>query len=90
MVARELPDVFAFNPQVIFFQAGVDGLVTDKLGRLALTHDGLRERDRLVLTACRDRGLPVIITIGGGYSDPIEPTIEAHANTFRTAAQVFW
>ena len=90
IVEQELPAVFAFDPQVIFFQAGVDGLATDKLGRLALTHEGLRARDAMVLEACRARKIPVIITIGGGYSDPIEPTIEAHANTFRTAAGMDW
>ena len=90
IVERELPAVFAFNPQVIFFQAGVDGLATDKLGRLALTHKGLQERDRMVLRECRARKLPVVITIGGGYSDPIEPTIEAHANTFRVAGEINW
>lgn len=86
ILADELPRVWDFEPQVVFYQAGVDGLHTDTLGRLALTHTGLIARDRLVLTACRDRRLPVIITIGGGYSNPIAPTIEAHANTFRTAA----
>ena len=86
IVERELPGVFQFNPQIVFYQAGVDGLASDKLGRLALTHAGLQARDRMVLQACRERGIPVVITIGGGYSDPIEPTIEAHANTFRAAA----
>jgi acetoin utilization deacetylase AcuC-like enzyme len=86
---RELPALFEFDPQVIYFQAGVDGLSTDRLGRLSLTHAGLMERDRIVLTACKSRGTPVVITIGGGYSDPIAPTIQAHANTFRTAAALF-
>lgn len=89
VVEAELPRVWDFAPQAVFFQAGVDGLATDRLGRLALTHAGLAERDRLVLESCRARAIPVVITIGGGYSDPIEPTVEAHANTFRTAADVF-
>lgn len=89
ILERELPAVFAFEPQAIYFQAGVDGLITDRLGRLALTHAGLIERDRIVLNACKNKQIPVVITIGGGYSDPIEPTIEAHANTFLTAASVF-
>jgi acetoin utilization deacetylase AcuC-like enzyme len=87
-VARELPAVFESGPQVVFFQAGVDGLSTDRLGRLRLTHQGLIQRDRLVLEACVARNTPVVITIGGGYSDPIDPTVEAHANTFRTAAGI--
>jgi acetoin utilization deacetylase AcuC-like enzyme len=86
IVARELPALFEFRPEVVFFQAGVDGLSTDRLGRLHLTHEGLLRRDRLVLEACAARNTPVVITIGGGYSDPIHPTVEAHANTFRTAA----
>ena len=89
ILQRELPAVFEFQPQFVYFQAGVDGLGTDRLGRLALTHAGLNQRDRMVLKACKERRIPVVITIGGGYSDPIEPTIEAHANTFRTAASLF-
>jgi hypothetical protein len=56
---------------------------------LALTHVGLKERDRIVMEFCHDRQLPLIITLGGGYGDPIEATAAAHANTFRMAAQVF-
>lgn len=89
ILEQELPAVFAFEPEVIFFQAGVDGLKTDRLGRLALTHAGLRARDSLVLNTCLRSEIPVVITIGGGYSDPIQPTIEAHASTFRTAASIF-
>jgi acetoin utilization deacetylase AcuC-like enzyme len=84
-----LSAVFEFQPDVVFFQAGVDGLEADRLGKLALSHEGLRARDRLVLGACKERDIPVVITIGGGYSDPIEPTVEAHANTFRTAGSIF-
>ena len=88
ILARELPALFSFRPEIVFFQAGVDGLSTDRLGRPKLTHDGLRERDRMVLEACNVRNIPVVVTIGGGYSDPIDPTVEAHANTFRTAADL--
>ena len=76
-----LPEVTAFRPQVIFYQSGVDGLAGDRLGRLALTLDGLKRRDRLVLEA--SRAIPLVITLGGGYGEPIERTAEAHANTFR-------
>jgi acetoin utilization deacetylase AcuC-like enzyme len=87
-VARVLPRVFEFGPQVIFYQSGVDALASDRLGRLSLTLDGLARRDRMVLSACRDFGAPFVITLGGGYSDPIEVTAEAHANTFRLAAEI--
>lgn len=88
-LAAVLPRVFAFGPDIIFYQSGVDGLATDRLGRLSLTQEGLRRRDRLVMESCRDYGAPFVITLGGGYSDPIELTAEAHANTFRIAAAVF-
>jgi acetoin utilization deacetylase AcuC-like enzyme len=82
-----LPQVFAFRPQVVFYQSGVDTLAGDRLGRLALTLDGLIHRDRLVLEA--SRGIPLVITLGGGYAQPIERTVEAHANTFRAALATF-
>ncbi len=81
-----LPEVTAFRPEVIFYQSGVDGLAGDRLGRLALTLDGLKQRDRLVLEAAHT--VPLVITLGGGYGDPIGRTAEAHANTFRLALDV--
>jgi acetoin utilization deacetylase AcuC-like enzyme len=84
-----LPAAFAFNPDIIFYQSGVDPLVSDVLGRLSLTHQGLMERDRRVFTAARQFGAPFVLTSGGGYSRPIELSAEAHANTYRTAWQVF-
>src|SRR5204863_9597773 len=83
------PQVFDFRPEIIFYRSGVDALVGDKLGRLALTHEGLRERDRMVIGGARSRGIPLVITLSGGYADPIERTAEAHANTFRTAAEIY-
>jgi acetoin utilization deacetylase AcuC-like enzyme len=80
-----LPEVLAFRPQVVFYQSGVDTLAGDRLGRLALTLDGLKQRDRLVLEA--SRGIPLVITLGGGYAEPIERTAEAHANTFRAVLE---
>ena len=86
---KTLPQVFDFGPQVLFYQSGVDALATDRLGRMSLTPQGMAERDRIVLTACRNFGAPVIITMGGGYSDPVELTAAAHAQTYRTAATVY-
>lgn len=88
-VESVLPGVFAFRPDVVFYQAGVDGLAGDRLGRLALTHEGLKSRDQLVMQACRAHAIPLVATLGGGYAEPIALTVEAHANTFRTAARVF-
>ena len=84
-----LPRVFDFAPGVVFYQSGVDALATDRLGRMSLTPHGMAERDRIVLTACRNFGAPVIITMGGGYSDPVELTAAAHAQTYRTAAALY-
>jgi acetoin utilization deacetylase AcuC-like enzyme len=84
-----LPAVFAFNPDIVFYQSGVDPLASDVLGRLSLTHQGLIKRDRRVLEAARSFGAPLVLTSGGGYSRPIERSVEAHANTYRTAWQVF-
>ncbi len=81
-----LAAVSVFGPGFAYFQSGVDGLAGDRLGRLGLTLAGLAERDRLVLSWMSARGIPGVITLGGGYSDPIERTVEAHAQTFRLAA----
>jgi acetoin utilization deacetylase AcuC-like enzyme len=51
--------------------------------------DGCRERDRFVLQSCRDRRIPVAVSMGGGYSERLATIIDAHANTFRMAAAVF-
>jgi acetoin utilization deacetylase AcuC-like enzyme len=84
-----LPGVFDFQPDIIFYQSGVDPLASDTLGRLALTHAGLADRDRRVMAAARARSVPIVITLGGGYSRPIELTAQAHANTFRAASEIF-
>ena len=89
-VLREiLPRVFDFTPQIIFYQSGVDGLASDALGRLSLSQQGLQKRDAMVLDGAQEHGIPIVITLGGGYSDPIRLTAEAHANTFRLAAEIF-
>jgi acetoin utilization deacetylase AcuC-like enzyme len=79
-----LDAVAAFQADVVFYQSGVDGLAEDRLGRLALTKRGLAERDRLVFDAVR---CPLIVTLGGGYAEPIERTVEAAAQTYRMLAQ---
>jgi acetoin utilization deacetylase AcuC-like enzyme len=81
--------VLSFRPDIILYQAGVDGLHSDSLGHLALTYAGLIERDRRVMLAARSHDIPLVITLGGGYSRPLEVTAEAHANEYRTAWEVF-
>jgi acetoin utilization deacetylase AcuC-like enzyme len=78
-----------FRPDIIFYQAGVDPLRHDRLGRLSLSHEGLRRRDALIFSACRARSLPCVITLGGGYGREVEDTVEAHCNTIRVARDVF-
>jgi acetoin utilization deacetylase AcuC-like enzyme len=83
-----LPRVFAFAPDFVFYQSGVDPLREDTLGKLDLTMAGLAERDRRVFHATRAHGAPLVITIGGGYADPIECTAAAHAQTYRLAVEI--
>jgi acetoin utilization deacetylase AcuC-like enzyme len=85
-----IPRILAeFRPGLVFYLAGVDPHERDRFGRLRLTHEGLRRRDEMVLHACRDAGIPVAITLGGGYGQDIRDTIEAHCNTVRAARTVF-
>ena len=85
-IARILTD---FRPGLVFYLAGVDPHERDRLGRLRLTHQCLRHRDELVMSACRDAGIPVAVTLGGGYGQDILDTVEAHCNTVRSARAVF-
>jgi acetoin utilization deacetylase AcuC-like enzyme len=78
------------EPEFVFFQSGVDVLATDKLGKLGMTIAGCKERDRLVLDACARNNIPVAVSMGGGYSQQIAHIVEAHANTFRLAQQLFF
>ena len=84
-----LPAVAAFRPDLLLYLSGADPLRQGRLGRLALTFEGLAERDRLVFEFCRRRGVPVSIAIGGGYAEPIADSVRAYANTFRIARDVF-
>jgi acetoin utilization deacetylase AcuC-like enzyme len=79
-----------FKPDFIFYQAGVDVLAEDKLGRLALTMEGCKARDKIVLALCKQNNIPVAVTMGGGYSPNINTIVNAHANTFRLANDLFF
>ncbi len=78
------------QPDFVFYQSGVDILESDKLGRLNISRAGCRERDRLVLSLCHQNRIPVAVSMGGGYSPRIADIVEAHANTFRVAQEVFF
>jgi acetoin utilization deacetylase AcuC-like enzyme len=76
----------SFHPDLIFYVAGADPYREDQLGGLALTMEGLRERDRLVYAQARARGIPVAITLAGGYARRVEDTVRIHVQTLETAA----
>ena len=78
------------QPDFIFYQCGVDILDTDKLGRLSVSREGCKQRDRLVLGAAKENKIPIVASIGGGYSIDFRDIIEAHANTFRLAQEIFF
>ncbi|GAB4332699.1 MAG: histone deacetylase [Flammeovirgaceae bacterium] len=78
------------QPSFIFYQSGVDVLKTDKLGKLGLTLQGCKERDKIVLSLCHKNKIPIVASMGGGYSEKLSIIIEAHANTFRLAQEIFF
>jgi len=81
--------VFAHDPEIVFYLAGADPFSRDKLGRLALSIDGLRERDSYVLRECCEREVPVVTVMSGGYGKDINDTVEIHCNTIRMVKKVF-
>lgn len=78
------------EPDFIFFQAGVDILETDQLGKLSVTRAGCKQRDRIVLEAAHRNHIPIVASMGGGYSRDFRDIIEAHANTYRLAQEIFF
>jgi acetoin utilization deacetylase AcuC-like enzyme len=73
------------RPDLVFYLAGADPYEGDRLGRLKLTINGLRTRDRLVFDACRDRDLPVVVAMSGGYAPDVDAIVTIHSNTIREA-----
>jgi acetoin utilization deacetylase AcuC-like enzyme len=88
-LVNNLPAVFAHEPEIVFYLAGADPYSGDKLGRLALSIEGLRERDACVLRECYERETPVVTVMSGGYGKDINDTIEIHCNTIRIVKDVF-
>jgi acetoin utilization deacetylase AcuC-like enzyme len=76
------------RPQIVFYVAGADPYEGDRLGKLKLTIDGLRERDRRVFAATAAAGAPIVVTMAGGYCADVETIARIHANTLREAARV--
>ncbi|HJP64285.1 MAG TPA: histone deacetylase [Mucilaginibacter sp.] len=91
ILKQTLPDLIERQkPDFIFYLSGVDVLKTDKLGKLALSMEACRERDRLVLTECKQNQIPVQVSMGGGYSADIKAIVEAHCNTYRLAHDLYF
>jgi acetoin utilization deacetylase AcuC-like enzyme len=89
LLRRHLDDILPrFVPDLVFYLAGVDPARGDRYGRLALSDDGLRQRERCVLEACVSRGLPMVITIAGGYAPTPERTAELHSIVFEEAVRL--
>ncbi len=84
-----LDAVIGFRPDLVLYQAGVDPLIHDRLGRLALSYEGLAARDRLVFESFSSRGIPISMGVGGGYCDPIEQSVAAYVNTIAAAKSVY-
>ena len=91
VIKYEVPKLIEnFAPDFIFYLSGVDILKDDKLGKLSTSLDGCKERDRFILNYCKQNNIPIQISMGGGYSPNINTIIEAHANTFRLAQEIYF
>ena len=84
-LGQALSLVMAHRPDVLFYLAGADPYVGDQLGGLALTKEGLRQRDRLVVEVARDAGVAVVVTLAGGYAEDVNDTIAIHVATVEEA-----
>ena len=78
------------QPDFIYYLCGVDVIASDKLGKLGMSVEGCKERDRFVLNQCKTHNIPVMCSMGGGYSPDIKMIVDAHANTFRLAQEIFF
>jgi acetoin utilization deacetylase AcuC-like enzyme len=84
-----LPVILEHRPDIIFYLGGADPFEGDKLGRLAISIDGLRSRDEMVLRAAKSLNIPIATVMSGGYAKDINDTIEIHCNTIRMVRKVY-
>ena len=77
------------QPDFVFYLCGVDIVATDKLGRLGMSVAGCKARDAFVLGLLKEKEIPVQCSMGGGYSKDIKIILDAHANTFRIAQELY-
>ncbi len=87
-LAQSLPAVLEFQPDVLFYIGGVDPLAGDRFNKMTLTMAGLQCRDEMVLESCSNNHIPIVLTMGGGYS-AVEITVQAHINTYHAVKKVF-
>ena len=78
------------SPEIIFYISGVDILSTDKLGRLGVSRNGCRQRDDLVYELARKNQIPIVTSMGGGYSEKIYDIVEAHCNTYKSMIDIIF
>ena len=91
LLYNKLPELIdSVEPDLIFYQAGVDIMETDKLGRLRVSKKGVLKRDEFVFEICKRNNIPVVVSMGGGYPEKLTDLIDAHANTYRAAAKTFF
>lgn len=91
LLDRELKQLLdKLEPDFLIFQSGVDVLASDKLGRLGLSIGGCRQRDQLVFKLAKQNNIPIMVCMGGGYSERLADIVEAHANTFRLAQELYF
>jgi acetoin utilization deacetylase AcuC-like enzyme len=91
LLQKSLDEILSnITPDFIFYQSGVDIIESDKLGRLGVSIAGCKERDRIVFRLAKSLNCPIVASMGGGYSPDIRQIIEAHANTFRVAQEIFF
>lgn len=81
--------IYDFRPDMLLYQAGVDVLATDKLGKLALTLEGCQARDKFVFECAKYHQIPIAVSMGGGYSENITDIVQAHYNTFQMVHLLF-
>ncbi len=91
IITNEIPRLIeSFEPDFIFYLSGVDIIENDKLGKLSVSLEGCKLRDKFVLDYCKNNKLPVQVSMGGGYSKEIDDIVEAHSNTFRLAQEIYF
>ncbi len=78
----------SFAPDLVFYLGGIDPLETDHFGRLSLTMEGLRERDRIVIETVTGKNIPLVLLLSGGYAPTVEETVVAHSRMFEVAREL--